>query len=201
MHLRRKLSPAVVIAVHEHRFQKKEQYVWEKRPTENGKHIVGQPRVEYDQHKRQQSTERRGEGKGDRQQLGEFIGEVVVALVFCYVSDDLDDESEHRYGEYECREHEMELGDHPHPHPASDHRKRPIFGCLLNNHLRRRSGRPRDERIDGRYKQECGADGEKLLKGAADSGGAKLLRFPPPQFFRPKRERGKPPEHPPDRFH
>ena len=59
------------------------------------------------------AAEAGGEGERRRQQLGELVGEPVVALVAVEVADQLDDEGEHRHGEHEGGEHQVQLGDDP----------------------------------------------------------------------------------------
>ena len=57
------------------------------------------------------------------QQLGELVGQLVVTFVAGLVADELDDQREHRHGQHEGGEQQVELGQHPDRHTAADDRK------------------------------------------------------------------------------
>ena len=115
-----KLPPAVVVAVEEARLEEEQQRVGEEGRREDLHQVVHEGRIEHDQQEGQEPAEARRERECSREQLGELVGERVVALVAGQVADQLDDERENRHGEHEGREHQVQLGDHPHRHPAAD---------------------------------------------------------------------------------
>ena len=162
MHQGMELPPAVVIGVEEERLEEEEQDVGKKGRGEHAHHVVGELRIQDDEHERQERAERRGERERDREQLRELVREPVVAQISGLVADDLDDEGEDRNRQNEGREQQVELGDRPDRHAAPDDGKGSVLGlhvgrrlglglrrCLLGRHafrarrlVDRRGGRP-----------------------------------------------------------
>ena len=123
MHQRVELPPAVVVGVEEERLGEEQQHVGQKRRREHAHQVVGELRVQRDEHERQERAEGRREREGDREQLREFVGEPVVSRITGLVADRLDDEREDRHGQDEGREQEVELRDRPDRDAAADDRE------------------------------------------------------------------------------
>ena len=135
VHLRRELPPAVVIGVEEEGLEEKQQYIWEKCQRKDAHQIVGELRVQDDQHEGQESAERAGERERDRQQLGELVRQAVVALVLGAEADELDDQREHRHREHEGGEQQVELRHDPDRDAAADLGELPILDFLVRELL------------------------------------------------------------------
>ena len=122
------LPPAVVIGVEEERLEEEEQHVREKRRREHAHQVVGELRVQRDEHEREERAEGRGERERDREELRELVGEPVVSLVTRLVADRLDQNREDRDGKDERREQEVELRHRPDGHAAPDDGEAPVLG-------------------------------------------------------------------------
>ena len=90
MHQGMELPPAVVIGVEEEGLEEEEQHVREKRRREHAHQVVGELRVQRDEHEREERAEGRGERERDREELRELVGEPVVSLITRLVADRLD---------------------------------------------------------------------------------------------------------------
>jgi hypothetical protein len=126
--LGRELAPAVVVAVEEAGLGEEQQHVGQEGRREHRHQVVGELGVEDDQHEGQPRPQGGGERERGRQQLGELVGELVVALVAGAETDELDHQGEDRHRQHERREQQVELGDDPDRHPAADPRHRPVLG-------------------------------------------------------------------------
>ena len=131
MNQRVELPPAVVVGVEEERLGEEQQHVRQKRRREHAHQVVGELRVQSDEHERQERAEGRRQREGDRKQLRKFVGEPVVAQITGLVADRLDDEREYRHGQDERRKQEVELRDRPDRDAAADDREPPVLGLFV----------------------------------------------------------------------
>ena len=128
VHQRMELPPAVVVGVEEEGLEEEEQHVREKRRREHAHQVVGELRVQRDEHEREERSEGRGERERDREELRELVGEPVVSLITRLVADRLDQNREDRDGQDERREQQVELRHRPDGHAAPDDGEAPVFG-------------------------------------------------------------------------
>ncbi len=117
---RAELAPAVVVAVEEHRLEEEQRDVGQERRLEHVHQVRHELRVQQHQHEQQERPEGRRQRERHREQLGELVGQLVVALVAGLVADELDDQREHRHGEHERGEQQVQLRQHPDDHAAAD---------------------------------------------------------------------------------
>ena len=152
VHERMELPPAVVVAVEEAGLQEEEQDVGKERRREHAHQVVGELRVQRDEHEGEERAEGRGHRERDREELGELVGEPVVARITGLVADRLDQHREDRDGEDERREQQVELRHRPDGHAAADDGKGSILGldvrpgpggCLGGGSFGLQSRRPR----------------------------------------------------------
>ena len=130
------LPPRVVVGVEERRLGEEQQHVGQEGRREDRHQVVGELRVQDDQHEGEHPAERRRQGEGRRQEAHELVGQAVVAHVLGAEADELDDQGEHRHRQDEGGEQELHLGDDPDRRPAADHRERAVLGLLVRLLLR-----------------------------------------------------------------
>ena len=122
------LPPAVVVAVEEAGLQEEQQDVGKERRGEHAHQVVRELRVQRDEHEREERPEGRGHRERDREELGELVGEPVVAPIPRLVADHLDEHREDRDGKDERREQEVELRHRPDGDAAADDGEGPVLG-------------------------------------------------------------------------
>ena len=174
--------PAEVIQIHAEAFAEEQKDVDHHGGEEDTGQEIHECGIEADQEEHQDAAEDGGGGKGDAEQAGELVRQVVVLLILGSGAQDFNDEDEQRHADHEGAEHQVQLRDHPHRHTAPDDREIAVnhvfLGRQLDFHGLDDFGADAEQQQTHKEHQSQGAALGRLLLRVVDSGTSHSLTSP-----------------------